>query len=216
MEADKRRDHRGVVNFRYDREERLRRVTNERLQSYEFALDAVGNVTAEKGFDGAVRRYLRDRDGRIVRETLPSGTEREYGYDACSRVTRVSYPTAGDPDQTYAYGLSGRLVQASRGESTVEFAYNSLGLPVRETADGNTILRTYDHTGRILTLDSTAGASLRYTRNGYGELEGFTATGGNEADGAARGNRHTATTRWASRWSASFREASSARSPMMT
>ena len=33
----RRRDHRGVVNFRYDREERLRRVTNERLQSYEFA-----------------------------------------------------------------------------------------------------------------------------------------------------------------------------------
>ena len=117
----------------------------------------MGNVTAEKGFDGAVRHYLRDRGGRVVRETLPSGTEREYGYDACSRVTRVSYPTAGDPDQTYAYGLSGRLVQASRGESTVEFAYNSLGLPTRETADGNTILRTYDHTGRILTLDSTAG-----------------------------------------------------------
>ena len=180
----RRRDHRGVVNFRYDREERLRRVINERLQSYEFALDAVGNVTAEKGFDGAVRHYLRDRGGRVVRETLLSGTEREYGYDACSRVTRVSYPTAGDPDQTYAYGLSGRLVQASRGESTVEFAYNSLGLPVRETADGNTILRTYDHTGRILTLDSTAGASLRYTRNGYGELEGFTATGGSDADGA--------------------------------
>lgn len=180
----RRRDHRGVVNFRYDREERLRRVINEKLQSYEFALDAVGNVTAEKGFDGAVRHYLRDRGGRVVRETLPSGTEREYGYDACSRVTRVSYPTAGDPDQTYAYGLSGRLVQASRGESTVEFAYNSLGLPTRETADGNTILRTYDHTGRILTLDSTAGASLRYTRNGYGELEGFTATGGSDADGA--------------------------------
>ena len=180
----RRRDHRGVVNFRYDREERLRRATNERLQSYEFALDAVGNVTAEKGFDGAVRHYLRDRGGRVVRETLPSGTEREYGYDACSRVTRVSYPTASDPDQTYAYGLSGRLVQASRGESTVEFAYNSLGLPTRETADGNTILRTYDHTGRILTLDSTAGASLRYTRNGYGELEGFTATGGSDADGA--------------------------------
>ena len=65
----------------------------------------------------------------------------------------------------------------------MEFAYNSLGLPVRETADGNTILRTYDHTGRILTLDSTTGASLRYTRNGYGELEGFTATGGGDADG---------------------------------
>ena len=180
----RRRDHRGVVSFRYDREERLRRVINEKLQSYEFTLDAVGNVTAEKGFDGAVRQYLRDRGGRVLRETLPSGTEREYGYDACSRVTRVSYPTSDDPCQEYAYGLSGRLVLASRGESKVEFAYNSLGLPTQEAADGNTIVRTYDRTGRILTLDSTLGASLRYTRNAYGELEGFTATGGADADGA--------------------------------
>ncbi len=180
----RRRDHRGVVCFRYDREERLRRVINEKLQSYEFTLDAVGNVTAEKGFDGAVRQYLRDRGGRVLRETLPSGTEREYGYDACSRVTRVSYPTSDDPCQEYAYGLSGRLVLASRGESKVEFAYNSLGLPTQETADGNTIVRAYDRTGRILTLDSTLGASLRYTRNAYGELEGFTACGGADADGA--------------------------------
>ncbi|MCS2565028.1 hypothetical protein NXY46_29555, partial [Bacteroides ovatus] len=73
----RRRDHRGVLNFRYDREERLRRVTNDTLQSYEgFTLDAVGKATAEKGFDGAVRRYLRDRGGRVVREKLPSGTER--------------------------------------------------------------------------------------------------------------------------------------------
>lgn len=56
----RRRDHRGVVLFRYDREERLRRVVNERRESYEFTLDAVGGVIAEKGFDGAVRRYVRD------------------------------------------------------------------------------------------------------------------------------------------------------------
>ena len=57
-------------------------------------------------------------DGASFLIAFHGGTEREYGYDACSRVTRVSYPTAGDPDQTYDYGLSGRLVQASRGEST--------------------------------------------------------------------------------------------------
>ena len=180
----RRRDSRGVVLFRYDREERLWGVVNERLRTYEFDLDAIGNVTAEKGFDGEVRRYLRDRGGRVVRETLPSGTEREYSYDACSRVTDVSYPTSDDPAQSYAYGLSGRLAMASRGDSTVEFAYNSLGLPIQETTDGNTIQRIYDQTGRILTLESTLGASLRYTRNSYGELEGFSATDGTDADGA--------------------------------
>ena len=179
----RRRDHRGVVNFRYDREERLVRVINERLGSYSFELDSVGNVTAESGFDGSVRRYLRDIGGRVTVETLPSGIVREYSYDACSRVTGVSYPTTGESGQTYAYGLSGRLVRAERGGSRVEFAYNSMGLPTRETADGNVIVRTFDKTGRILTLDSTTGASLRYTRNACGELEGFTATDGTEAGG---------------------------------
>ena len=59
---------------------------------------------------------VRDRGGRVVRETLPSGTEREYGYDACSRVTRVSYPTAGDPDQTPCGGRLGERGSALADE----------------------------------------------------------------------------------------------------
>ncbi|UVQ04633.1 RHS repeat protein [Bacteroides fragilis] len=212
----RRRDHRGVVNFRYDREERLRRVTNEKLQSYEFTLDAVGNVTAEKGFDGAVRHYLRDRGGRVVRETLPSGTEREYGYDACSRVTRVSYPTAGDPDQTYAYGLSGRLVQASRGKAR----WSSRTTPWDFPSGRRLTATPYSAPTTI-----PAGYSRSTARRGprcatpatvTGSLRGSRPPAAATPTAQARGNPHTATTRWASRWSASFREASSARSPTTT
>ncbi|MBM6671184.1 AHH domain-containing protein [Phocaeicola coprophilus] len=173
-----RRDSRGVVAFRYDREERLVHVVNERMQRYEFELDAAGNVIAETGFDRGRRTYLRDRAGRVASETLPSGIVREYGYDNASRVTRVSYVTTDEPDQTYRYGISGRLAEAARGESRVEFAYNALGLPVTETADGETITRTYDKTGRILSLQSTLGANLEYIRNGFGELAEFRAGDG--------------------------------------
>lgn len=185
-----RRDSRGVVAFRYDGEERLRKVINERRQCYDFDLDNTGNVISEVGFDGKRRIYKRDIAGRVVSEKLPSGTEREYEYDAASHVTRVSYVTTDEPDQTYQYGISGRLVEAVRGESRVEFTYNTLGLPVTETTDGETITRTYDKVGQILSLQSTLGADLKYERNEYGELVGFKASDGCGEDGGAWHSEH--------------------------
>lgn len=185
-----RRDSRGVVAFRYDGEERLRKVINERRQCYDFDLDNTGNVISEVGFDGKRRIYKRDIAGRVVSEKLPSGTEREYEYDAASRVTRVSYVTTDEPDQTYQYGISGRLVEAVRGESRVEFTYNTLGLPVTETTDGETITHTYDKVGQILSLQSTLGADLKYERNEYGELVGFKASDGCGEDGGAWHSEH--------------------------
>lgn len=173
-----RRDSRGVVGFHYDREERLRHVINERMQYYEFDLDDVGNVIRETGFDRGIRIYQRDIAGRVTSEKLPSEIVREYEYDNASRVTRVSYVTTDEPDQTYRYGISGRLMEATRGESRVEFAYNALGLPVMEMADGETITRTYDKTGQILSLQSTLGANLEYKRNEFGELAEFLARDG--------------------------------------
>ena len=184
-----RRDSRGVVGFHYDREERLRHVINERMQYYEFDLDDVGNVIRETGFDRGIRIYQRDIAGRVTSEKLPSEIVREYEYDNASRVTRVSYVTTDEPDQTYRYGISGRLMEATRGESRVEFAYNALGLPVMEMADGETITRTYDKTGQILSLQSTLGANLEYKRNEFGELSEFLAR-----DGSGNGEiplRHT-------------------------
>lgn len=172
------KDSRGVVGFHYDREERLRHVINERMQYYEFDLDDVGNVIRETGFDRGTRIYQRDIAGRVTSERLTSGIVREYEYDNASRVTRVSYVTTDEPDQTYRYGISGRLVEATRGESRVEFAYNALGLPVTETSDGETITRTYNKTGQILSLQSTLGANLEYKRNEFGELTEFRAGDG--------------------------------------
>ena len=65
----RRRDHRGVINFFHDCEERLREVRNENWESYDFTLDAAGYVIAESGFDGATRYYERDSAGRVLKET---------------------------------------------------------------------------------------------------------------------------------------------------
>ena len=78
----------------------------------------------------------------------------------------------------------------------MELAYNALGLPVTETADGETITRTYDKTGQILSLQSTLGANLEYKRNEFGELTEFQPETAVETVKDS-GSRSTATTRWA-------------------
>ena len=58
------RDHRGVINFFHNCEERLREVRNENWESYDFTFDAAGYVVAESGFDGAVSE-LSDKVGNL-------------------------------------------------------------------------------------------------------------------------------------------------------
>ena len=61
------RDHRGVINFFHDCEERLREVRNENWESYDFTFDAAGYVIAESGFDGAVSD-LSDKVGNLYND----------------------------------------------------------------------------------------------------------------------------------------------------
>ena len=63
--------------FLHDREERLLEIINEKGEHYAFGMDAAGNVLQEEGFDGGVRKYVRDRAGRVIKETLPCGKFKE-------------------------------------------------------------------------------------------------------------------------------------------
>ena len=179
----RRRDHRGVINFFHDCEERLREVRNENWESYDFTLDAAGYVIAESGFDGATRYYERDRAGRVLKETLPSGKFKRYSYDKCGRVTEITHDYDQVEKHSYSYWTSGRIREAVNEHARVSFRYNSLGLPVEERCDGHLIERSYDKHGLIHSLQSSLGAQLSYERNAYGELVCFRA---NEAETNAR------------------------------
>ena len=179
----RRRDHRGVINFFHDCEERLREVRNENWESYDFTLDAAGYVIAESGFDGATRYYERDSAGRVLKETLPSGKFKRYGYDKCGRVTEITHDYDQVEKHSYSYWISGRIREAVNEHARVSFRYNSLGLPVEERCDEHLIERSYDKHGLIRSLQSSLGAQLSYERNEYGELICFKA---NEAETNAR------------------------------
>lgn len=169
----RRKDARGVICFLHDREERLLEIINEKGEHYAFAMDASGNVLQEEGFDGGVRKYVRDRAGRVIKETLPSGKFKEY--DRCGRVTRVTHDYDKAEEQTYGYYASGRLAEARNEHAIVSFRYDNMGLPVEERSNEHVIKRTYDKSGQIATLTSSLGADLTYERNEFGELTCFSA-----------------------------------------
>ena len=141
------------------------------LQSYEFTLDAVGNVTAEKGFDGAVRHYLRDRGRTRRRETLPSGNGKGIRlWRLLARDARLHTPRRRPrPDLRLRAVRAGW--QASRGKHG--------GVRVQLPWDFRHGKRRRQHHTphlRPYRQDTHArqhgGALLRYTRNAYGELGG--------------------------------------------
>ena len=179
----RRRDHRGVINFFHDCEERLKEVRNENWESYDFTLDAAGYVIAESGFDGATRYYERDSAGRVLKETLPSGKFKRYGYDKCGRVTEITHDYDQVEKHSYSYWTSGRIREAVNEHARVSFRYDGMGLPVEERCDEHLIKRSYDKHGLIRSLQSSLGAQLSYERNEYGELICFKA---NEAETNAR------------------------------
>jgi len=179
----RRRDHRGVINFFHDCEERLKEIRNENWESYDFTLDAAGYVIAESGFDGTTRYYERDSAGRVLKETLPSGKFKRYGYDKCGRVTEITHDYDQVEKHSYSYWTSGRIREAVNEHARVSFRYDGMGLPVEERCDEHLIKRSYDKHGLIRSLQSSLGAQLSYERNEYGELICFKA---NEAETNAR------------------------------
>ena len=158
-------------------------MTNERLQSYEFAL-TLGQRHRRERLDGAIRHYLRDRGGTRRQGDASFGDEPGMGYDALLARDARPYPTAGDPDQTYAYGLSaGQAGAGIEGKSTgvrVQLPWDF------DTGNG----RRQHHTPHlttipvILTHRQHGGARCTTPANAYGSFEGSLATGGSDADGA--------------------------------
>lgn len=205
-----------ILLFR-GKEERKRRRT---LEKEESELAGVRRLTAKV--------YMSLLDLSSHAEVVSIWTDDDF-HNYCTRQDTVRKnlkalrhyvhtpeQQAGDPDQTYAYELSGRLVQASRGKArwsshTTPWDFRSGKRPAATPYSAPTTIpagysRSTVRQGPRCATPATATGSLRGSRSPTAATPTV----------RARGNRHTATTRWVSRWSASFREASSARSPTTT
>ncbi|MBC9913106.1 DUF6531 domain-containing protein [Chitinophaga varians] len=147
------------IQFTYDTEGQLRRVINEHREVYSYELDSEGDVLTETGFDGLVRRFLRNAGGQVVRATLPDGSEQAYEYTAAGRIATVYYEADGSAE-TFGYNAMAQLISAQNGHATVQLQRNLMGWIAQEQSNEHILHHRYNLLGQRTQLQSSLGAQL--------------------------------------------------------
>ena len=77
---------RSVVEYRYDTEEELIGVVNERGELYALERDALARIVGETDYWGQTRRYRYGSGGELLDSTDPLGQTIRYRYDRRGRL----------------------------------------------------------------------------------------------------------------------------------
>ena len=164
-----RTQNRRTVSYGYDSELRLKRVGNESGEQYRFALDGLGQVIAETGFDGLRRTYERDSAGRVTRVERPGEKWTRYTYDGLDNILKEEQFDGAT--FYYVYDKDGLLKKAANDNSQLEFIRDSkTGRVTEEKQGGHSVCRTYDKEGNCTRITSSLGADIRHTYDEQGNL----------------------------------------------
>jgi RHS repeat-associated protein len=159
-----RREEGGVtLRFEHDTECRLVAVLNEAGERYAFALDRVGEVREETGFDGASRRFVRDRRGHVTMVLRADARATQQEHDALGRLTRVTHPDGAFV--AFTYDGDGDLAAVENESCRVELTRDEAGRVIRERSvhrDGaHHVESTYANDRRV-ELRTSLGARLAF------------------------------------------------------
>ena len=69
------------ITYKYNSEEELVSITNEKGEVYQFERDVKGNIVKEVGYDNLPRTYERDYSGLVTKINRPGGRFTKYSYD---------------------------------------------------------------------------------------------------------------------------------------
>lgn len=168
-----------VVQYKYDIEEQLIAVINEKGEVYEFERDVKGNITKEVSFDKVVRTYVRDQSGLVKKICRPGGRFTEYQHDKLKNVIRVDY--FDKTWDSFFYNKNGELMEATNGNVTVRYERNQVGLVTREWQNDDWIASDYDEVGNRIQVSSSMGAKIAVARNQMGQASHMAAAQNGES-----------------------------------
>lgn len=157
-----------TVKFEYDTEEQLTGIVNEHGHAYRFALNPIGDILAESGFDGLIRRYRRDAAGRVTRVQRPGERRSDYFYDPMGRVTRIRHSDGSE--EQYQYRPDGELISAENNNTGVEFKRDAIGQILKETQGDHWVCSEYNPLGQRIRMWSSMGAEQTIERNAMGDV----------------------------------------------
>lgn len=131
--------------------------------------------------------YTRDRSGRVLTVTDPTGAVTTNGYDDNGNV--ISVENANANTTTFVYDAEGRLTGTHRPDSTVvATGYNDNGqVEIQTDANAQTTTYGYDDLGRLATVTDPLANVTAYGYDRAGNLIQVTQPGGNCAGAPATG-----------------------------
>ena len=107
--------------------------------------------------------YIYDNKGRLIKESSPDNTVKEYSYDANGNrsVFKLFKDGAVDPEihLCYTYDNSNRLASvASKGNVIAQYVYDANGRKTQQTtANGGVTTYVYNHAGLMTELVNKIG-----------------------------------------------------------
>ena len=120
--------------------------------------------------------------GQRTSLTLPNGVLVEYGYDAASRLTSITYKQNGTTvlgDLTYEYDKNGNRITTG-GSFARTGIPQAVGSTAYDAANQQTTFAdktlTYDNNGNLQTITDTSGTTT-YTWNARNQLIGISGPG---------------------------------------
>ncbi|MDN3693347.1 hypothetical protein QWZ06_14150 [Chryseobacterium tructae] len=119
-----------TVKFGYDTELQLKSISNEKGEVYRFALDGVGDVISEWGFDGLHKQYERDPIGRVKKVIRPDNRWTEYDYDGTGNVIKEQHSDLSFTG--YTYNKDGLLAGALNQEINLKIQRGKDGRILKE------------------------------------------------------------------------------------
>jgi YD repeat-containing protein len=154
----------------YDAASRIEQITDLSTSAFNsYAYDALDRLTSAT-IPGTPYSYTYDAVGNRLSRTAGSGTE-NYTYSSTSnRIATVGArsftfdsngSTTNDGNNTYAYDVRGRMVQATSSIGATNYKINALGQRVRKTNSLDDTVFHYDTGGRLIAETTAAGVRKR-------------------------------------------------------
>lgn len=137
-----------VSRWEYDDASRPVRYTDPTGETSSYAYDGIGRLVGTQFTGGFASQRHFDASGYLERETLASGAELQFGYDAAGRLCTLRStgvgPVAAIADHSFAYDGRNQVVAAAAGGISLTRTMDSRGRLVRETSDGAALEMFYD------------------------------------------------------------------------
>ncbi|WP_327135419.1 HNH/endonuclease VII fold putative polymorphic toxin [Streptomyces sp. NBC_01343] len=160
--------------FVHDARLRLTEVVNPHGFSWRYTYDAAGMPESETDFDGRTVRYVHDAAGRLVTRVNAAGQAVRVEYDVLDN--RILKEVDGAVTR-YEYDYSDRVAAITGAEGTLTYLRDRFGRTREESADGRTLLRTYDELSRVVSRTTPSGARAEWTYDAAGRRSGLTSSG---------------------------------------